>query len=177
MHLWPKKAQNGLLYRKGTAGKIWACWLSKKNKTKICDLGSPGSRDFSNSVITKSAQFSLWSSIKWNFSSSFDSKFIRQTLHLNLLSLLDPVPAIVTPRIVIVDRTHYYLTFFVARQNAVRASVRKLILPKNMRNDLVLWIRFMDRVMDPGSWSRFMTLLCPWTDLNHEIHSRLTVAI
>jgi hypothetical protein len=46
-----------------------------------------------------------------------------------LLSLLDPVPAIVTPRTVIVDRTHYYLTFFVAQQNCVVPNVWHLYTP------------------------------------------------
>gem|GEM_PF-5837476 len=40
MHLWPKKAHKGLLYRKGTVGKNMSLLALKKNETKICDLGS-----------------------------------------------------------------------------------------------------------------------------------------
>ena len=42
MHLLLKKAQKGLLYRKGTAGKNMSQLALKKIETKICDLGSPG---------------------------------------------------------------------------------------------------------------------------------------
>jgi hypothetical protein len=59
-----KKGAEMTVVQEGNCRKKYELAGSQKNETKICDLGSPGSRDFSNIVITESAQFLLWSSLK-----------------------------------------------------------------------------------------------------------------
>jgi hypothetical protein len=54
MHFWPKKGAERTVVHDGNCRKNMSLLASqKKGDKKICDLGSPGSRDFSNSVIAK----------------------------------------------------------------------------------------------------------------------------